>query len=113
DALVAQYAAADVVARFDRGTIRPELADEVADQDGVAAATIVQSGYGLISWPGESAPSYQEIDDIASNPSLRWQHLDSGHFPTNADQIAVDAGAAAHRHIDLGDTVTINATKGS
>ncbi|MCX4573070.1 FtsX-like permease family protein [Streptomyces sp. NBC_01571] len=99
-------------------TLPASLAARLAEVDGVAAAhvdaavenlTIVDRGNESVG-PTSGAPT------IATNwqPSERSPvKLTSGHAPHGAGEALLDADTAEHKHVRIGDTLTVQAQPGT
>src|SRR3954454_12496032 len=96
-----------------RAAIPASVLTQVRQVPGVAVAEGVTSGYALITdthgkavLPAGGAPTmgYTMTDDV----KLRGRvHLLSGHAPTAANEVAIDASSAAKHHIPVGSSVRI------
>jgi putative ABC transport system permease protein len=87
--------------------------DKVRHVHGVAAAEGIVTGYALITDTegkaviasgGAPAVGYTMPDDVTLRGSV---HLLTGHAPTGAHEVAIDATSAASHHIPLGANIRL------
>lgn len=99
------FEGADVVADDLDGRTATRLRERAADA-GAEAAVL-----GWTQQPVERAGS--EVDDkadvgeIATAPTLRWQVLEEGRFPSRAGEAAVDVNTAKAQDVAVGDRLTV------
>lgn len=97
-------------------TLPASLADRLAKVDGVAATHVDVSVENLtiVDRDNKSIGPTSGAPTIATN----WQvtkrspvKLTSGHAPRGADEALLDADTAKHKHVAIGDTLTVQAER--
>lgn len=99
----AQYAGAGTVVSDipDLRTARRVL----AGAPGTASANA--QTYQPLSVGGRTLTDTATVGSVSTAPSLRWQRLTAGAFPTGVGQALADAGAAGDNGVRVGDRVTV------
>lgn len=99
-------------------TVPAALADRVAKVDGVAAAhadvsvqniVVVDSANKSVG-PTTGAPTIATDWYVSDRSPVK---LTSGHAPSGAGEALLDADTADKKHVDVGDTLTVQAQPGS
>ncbi|MGW1892646.1 ABC transporter permease [Streptomyces sp. NPDC002004] len=99
-------------------SVPASLADRIAKVDGVAAAhvdvsveniTVVDAGNRQVG-PTTGAPTIATGWQVTPRSPVK---LTSGHAPHGPGEALLDADTAAHRHLGVGDTMTVLARPGS
>ena len=82
-----------------------------ADGD-IAAVTM---GYAMepVSRDGVQLTRSADIAEVATDPSLQWQTLDAGRFPTEPDEALADSNAAKGSGVGVGDVLTVGRGDGA
>lgn len=97
-------------------TLAASLADRLAKVDGVAATHVDVSVENLTIVDREN----KSIGPTSGAPTIatNWQvtkrspvKLTSGHAPHGADEALLDADTAKHKHVEIGDTLTVQAER--
>ncbi|GAX54720.1 FtsX-like permease family protein [Streptomyces olivochromogenes] len=97
-------------------TLAASLADRLAKVDGVAATHVDVSVENLTIVDREN----KSIGPTSGAPTIatNWQvtkrspvKLTSGHAPHGADEALLDADTAKHKHVAIGDTLTVQAER--
>ncbi|MFF2131646.1 FtsX-like permease family protein [Streptomyces olivochromogenes] len=97
-------------------TLAASLADRLAKVDGVAATHVDVSVENLTIVDREN----KSIGPTSGAPTIatNWQvtkrspvKLTSGHAPHGADEALLDADTAQHKHVEIGDTLTVQAER--
>ena len=73
--------------------------------DGVALAEPTATSW--LDFAAAKAHGSIRVDTLPADPRLRWFGLDSGQWPTQADQIVVDQPTAAGANLTIGSTLTL------
>ncbi|MEU0035494.1 ABC transporter permease [Streptomyces sp. NPDC006333] len=99
-------------------TLPASLAARLAEVDGVAAAHVdaAVENLTIVDRANESVGPTSGAPTIATNwqPSERSPvKLTSGHAPHGAGEALLDADTADHKHVRIGDTLTVQAQPGT
>lgn len=108
DALVQQYSAADVVVTSPSGKIPDRLAAGVAGLPQTGSSAVIHTDTYAVHWPRSSDTSYVEVGEIPGPTALRWQPLDGGRYPAEADEVVIDSATAAAEGPKAGSTLTLS-----
>jgi putative ABC transport system permease protein len=104
-AVGARYVDTAAVVASDDGS---SLADDVATigaLDSVGAVAPSWQASVQANVPGRSGSQYLQVETVADDPALRWQHLASGTLPDRPGEVAVSERARA----EVGDVLTVTA----
>lgn len=76
---------------------------------------VVTLGYALepVSRDGVQVRRSADVAEVALDPALQWQALESGRFPTAADEALADANAAKATGVEVGDMLSIGRGAGA
>jgi putative ABC transport system permease protein len=110
-AVSARYVPTDVVVNGDGSLDQQELLAAMRDVAGVDYAEYQPSTQPQFA--SAEARGVLRLDTIPDDPRLRWFDLDTGSWPSSADQILIDAGTAASANLQLGSPVTITGYDGT
>jgi putative ABC transport system permease protein len=101
----ARTSGADVVASSDKLNARQLGKRQVAARktDGVSSVAMSYQIYAMI---GRTAPL--TLQNLPEQHQLRWAHLEAGHWPTDANQIALGRTSAEANKVGVGDTVSVD-----
>ena len=109
EAVGAQYVHTDVVAVDNSGAGLPASATTAVGRlPGVRAVDPFVQTSVQATVPGRTGAQYLQVDSIADDPGLRWQHLSAGRLPQGTGEIAVSERAGA----SVGDVVPVTAYVG-
>lgn len=103
--VTARTAGADVVISSD-GLSGQQLADRlpaIRRSPGVAAAEPAYDLYGSLNRSTSIG-----LQNLPTDPRLRWAQLSSGQWPRTADQIALGQTAAEANRVGIGDRVSVD-----
>ncbi|MPQ96779.1 FtsX-like permease family protein [Modestobacter sp. I12A-02628] len=95
EATAAEYVDASVVVVGEGGTGVGDLVGAVAAVDGVRAVDPSVEIAMTARVPGRAGELGMEVESVADDPALRWQHLTDGALPTGPGQIAVSERVGA------------------
>lgn len=102
--LSTSYAGADVVVS---SLNTNDVAKVLQAVDDVGPAAVNATAHTSISAGGRTLSGDGSVGSVASAPSLRWQHLDRGHYPDRPDEALADADAAGSNEVAIGDVVLL------
>ncbi len=103
---------ADALAQYTgAGTVVSEVPDlrtagRVLDRSPAPAPVNAQTRQAIAAG-GKAVTDAGDIGSVATEPTLRWQHLVSGTYPTGAGQALVDARSAEQYDVHVGDALTL------
>ncbi|MGY1841383.1 MULTISPECIES: FtsX-like permease family protein [unclassified Modestobacter] len=103
EAAGAQYVDTAAVVTADGGEGLAAVADQLTAVDGVRAVAPTWEAYLQIVPPGRTGAQYAEVESVAGEPSLRWQHLTAGALPVRPGEVAVSERVGA----EVGDVLPV------
>ncbi|MGY2078589.1 FtsX-like permease family protein [Modestobacter sp. SYSU DS0657] len=103
EAAGAQYVDTAVVVTTDTYEGLADATDRIAAVDGVQAVDPTWETSAQIVPPGRTGAQYAQVESVAGEPSLRWQHLASGALPVRPGEIAVSERVGA----EVGDVLPV------
>jgi putative ABC transport system permease protein len=101
----AQVAAVDHVVRVDRPGQVDRLMAAAAERGDLAGAL----GYAMepVRRDGVQLARSAYVAEAATDPSLQWQQLESGRFPTGPGEALADVNAAKSTGVEVGDVLDL------
>lgn len=101
------YDGADVVADDVDGETATRLHERAAAAG--AEASVLGWTQQPVERDGREVDGQADVAEIATTPTLRWQVLEEGRFPTRAGEAAVDVNTAKGQDIAVGDRLRVGA----
>ncbi|MDO9455546.1 ABC transporter permease [Nocardioides sp.] len=101
----APYDGSDVVLTLVDGTQVDRLVTGAADRG--AEASVLGWTQEPVTHDGTLVDRDTEVGEITTSPTLRWQELSDGAFPTGPGEAAVDRGLAREHDLAVGDVLEV------